>query len=60
MKTKSEIKEKMNSIKSELREIAIKTDEAKTAEDALNFQPAVNSLSGQLHVLEWVLDFELI
>ncbi len=58
MKTVEEIKEKAELIKSEIREIVVKADEAKTTEDAMKFQPMINSLSGQLYILEWVLDFE--
>lgn len=60
MKTIEEIKEKAESIKLDIRKIVIKADEAKTIDEALKFQPVINSLAGQLHVLEWVLDFELI
>lgn len=60
MKTIDEIKEKAESIKLDIRKIAMKVDEAKTTNEALKFQPELNSLSGQLYVLEWVLDFELI
>lgn len=60
MKTIEEIKEKAESIKSDIRDVITKADKAGTTADSLKFQPELNSLAGQLYLLEWVLDYELI
>lgn len=60
MKTNDEIKAKFNELKIDVKKLSVKIDEAKTTDEALKYQPMLNSLCGQLSVLEWVLDFELI